>query len=167
MGKTGRFRNLRHLFAVMGILAFLLAACGSGENSDTSNQDSSQTDTQTASTGIDSAQPLVAAFEAEGLACTKTDENRLRNGAVEQFECRGDDYIVMTIRDFGDESTRDEQLDRIQGLACDIAESGQDIQRLTTSGSWIVMAGGDRDVDFEVFGNAMTSLNLDWDDYTC
>lgn len=117
--------------------------------------------------GAVSVQPFIDAFEREGLECAAADEKFWGPGVVEQVNCQGGDHIIVTIRDFEDTGARDAQLGRVQEQACTIAESGQDIQRLATSDTWILMVGGDREVDFEVFGNATTGLGLDSTDYSC
>ncbi|MGO3147391.1 MAG: hypothetical protein ACTIJ6_06910 [Leucobacter sp.] len=165
------FGRLWQAVAVVGVLALILTGCGekgSAEGESTANDDAVSENTEASEAdGAASAQVFTDAFVREGLVCTPVAEDRLRAGVVEQFTCEGDDYVIMTVRNFEDADERDAQLDRIQGLACEIAESGQEIQRVATSDTWIVMAGGDRDEDFEVFGNAMTSVGLEWNDYVC
>ncbi|BDZ39878.1 hypothetical protein GCM10025863_24920 [Microbacterium suwonense] len=159
-------RRLRYTAAVSGALVLLLTGCGEDQTHGTTTVDDIQGSVPTErEEGIESAQIFVAAFEDEGLTCAPAD--RLGSGVVEQFTCKGEDHLVMTIRNFEDITARDKQLEKVQDLACEIADSGQDIQRLSISDTWILMAGGDRDIDFEVFGNAMTSLGLESEDYTC
>lgn len=175
-----RFGRIRQAAVVTSALALLLSGCNGEELADAPDSNSAQADdggpppaepvTEDEPTTGDepaSAQAFVDAFEAEGLECTETDEDRWGPGVAAQTVCQGDDHVIMSIRNFENAGARDAQLDRIQALACEIADSGQDVQRVTTSDTWIIMAGGDRDVDFEVFGNAMSSLGLDWTDYIC
>lgn len=192
---TTRERGFGRIYHAIGgatVLALLVTGCGSDDapaapaegdaavqdaeanvdeadvdEADAEEADVDQTAAPEANDGAASGQMFVDAFEEEGLNCAATDPDRFGPGVVEQFGCQGDDHLVMSIRDYEDAGARDEQLGRIQALACEIADQGQEIQRVTVSDTWIVMAGGDRDVDFEVFGNAMTGLGLDWSDYTC
>lgn len=156
--------------ALCATLALLMAGCATG-GSPTST-DSSQTqdspaidDESTAqpNAGVSSAKAFIEVFEAEGLECADVDEDRWGPGVVEQVLCRGGDSIIVTMRNFVDAAARDAQLKRVQEQACNV---GFD-QRLATSDTWILMVGGDREVDFEVFGNAMSALGLDSEDYVC
>ena len=188
-----RGRGFGRIYRAIGgaaVLALLISGCGSDDTPDSPTEDEAavedadtnvdepdaddadesdvdQTAAPEANDSAASGQMFVDAFANEGLECAETDPDRYGPGVVEQFVCQGDDHLVMSIRNYEDAGARDAQLDRIQGLACEIADQGQDIQRVTVSDTWIVMAGGDRDVDFEVFGGAMTGLGLDWSDYTC
>lgn len=176
---TGR---LSRAIGMSSVLVLLLAGCGAQDTpetpaagaeteSDAAQMQAPESDTEAAAPqtedGPASGQVFVEAFEHEGLECTQADANRFGPGVTDQYVCQGEDHLVMSIRDYEDADARDEQLGTIEGLACEIAEQGQEIQRVTVSDTWIVMAGGDRDVDFEVFGNAMTGLGLEWTDYTC
>lgn len=113
-----------------------------------------------------SAHAFTGAFEAEGLTCAEV-EDPFGDTVIQQFNCEGDDHLIMTIRNYGDVADRDDQLATIQSKACEIADQGQKVQRVATSDTWILMAGGDRHIDFEVFEGAMTTLGLDSTDYTC
>ena len=167
-----RFRTLGTATAVSGVLALILTGCGAEDSpppaqaSETTESATSEQPSETTE-GATSAGPFIEAFENEGLECAPADEKFWGPGVVEQVNCQGGDHIIVTIRNFEDSAARDAQLDRVQEQACTIAESGQDIQRLAMSDTWILMVGGDRDVDFEVFGNAMTGLGLDSTDYSC
>ncbi len=167
MDRQHRFRRLGQAAAVCGVLTLLLAGCSAGDPQPQAPAaaDSADSESQAPEANGSGAQTFIDAFEHEGLKCAPAD--RLGPGVVEQVNCQGGDHVIVTIRNFEDTDARDKQLDRVQDQACTIAESGQDTQRLTTSDTWIVMVGGDRQVDFEVFGNAMTGLGLDWNDYNC
>ena len=171
MERQRRFTSVGQAVAVCGMLALFLAGCSTGDPQPqaptTTDSGNAQLQTPESSGSETSAQAFVDAFETEGLECAPADAARWGPGVVEQVNCQGADSVIVTIRNFEDTDARDGQLARVQDQACKIAESGQEIQRLATSDTWIVMVGGDREVDFEVFGNATTTLGLDWTDYTC
>lgn len=154
----------------LGLSLGLMTGCsGVSENQATAPEDGGSTALQGEESdksdegGSGSSAAFIRAFEAEGLECADVDEDRWGPGVVEQVLCRGADSVIVTIRDFEDVAARDAQLDRVQEQACNV---GFD-QRLATSDTWILMVGGDREVDFEVFGDATSTLGLDSEDYVC
>lgn len=177
MGRQRRLTRPVRGAAVLGVLMLSLMGCSTQEPraqapttadaETTADADPSATHAPETDDGATSAQAFIDAFESEGLECAPAEEKFWGPGVVEQVNCRGGDHVVVTVRNFEDTGARDDQLVRVQEQACTIAESGQTIQRLATSATWIVMVGGDREVDFEVFGNAVTGLGLDSTDYTC
>jgi hypothetical protein len=154
----------------LGLSLGLVTGCSAAEdltsNDPSQAQESPVVDEESQSTpdgAASSAEAFVKAFEAEGLGCVDVDEDRWGPGVVEQVLCRGGDSVVVTIRNFEDAAALDAQLNRVQEQACNV---GFD-QRLATSGTWILMVGGDREVDYEVFGNSIATLGLDSEDYIC
>ena len=163
----GRRARATALFAT---LALLVTGCSAAE--DLTSTDSSQAQESPAvdeeshsepEGSSSSADAFVEAFEAEGLGCADVDEDRWGPGVVEQVLCRGGNSVIVTIRNFEDAAARDAQLNQVREQACNV---GFD-QRLAISDTWILMVGGDREVDFEVFGNSISTLGLDAEDYIC
>lgn len=166
--------------ALAAALALLVAGCASAgadapqpdpgsEVTDAERAEGAEADDSTEQDTSSSADAgaFTAAFEAEGLACTELAAEDLRGSVVQQFVCQGGDTVIVTIRDYGSADARDQQLAVIQDKACEIADTGQAIQRVAVSDTWLLMVGGDREVDFALFGSAMSTLGLDTTDYTC
>lgn len=168
---THRAGRLLYSIGLGGALVLLLAGCGAGGSAEPiesagAGPTAAESSAGESSTSISAGQ-FGEAFIAEGMDCEELDRDDLRAGVVEQVVCRGSDTVIVTIRNYESADARDHQLGVIQDSACEIAKTGQDIQRVAVSDTWLVMPGGDREVDFAVFGNAMTTLGLDWSDYTC
>src|SRR5690554_4135871 len=109
----GRRARATALFAT---LALLMTGCAAAEaptsTDDSEAQESPAVEEESRSEPdgeVSSANAFIEAFEAEGLACTDVDEDRWGPGVVEQALCRGEDSVIVTIRNFEDAAARDAQ----------------------------------------------------------
>lgn len=170
MTRGARAARVLRSIGLVGALTLLLAGCAAGEAAAPPASDGAAEAAETSvpdSGASTSGDDFTAAFEAQGMDCAALEDDDLREGVEQQFVCRGGDDVIVTIRDYENPDARDRQLATIQDMACEIAETGQDVQRVAVSDTWLLMPGGDREADFALFGSAMADLGLQPTDYTC
>lgn len=147
--KVSRFGTI---LATAAALMLVVSGCGAADGEGASGGGAG-----TQSKAL-TAEQITTTLESNGFEC---EEKEPRGKDREQvIECRADNYVFITATRLSSVEVLESQIVAAKEALCK-SEMGDGFTS-ATSGTWILVPGGSRDIDMDAFDKAMNDLGLEW-----